>query len=156
MTVENIFFSFFFLLQNGKRITTRVVLSGAVLGVWDRVETQLRGGEDGGQVIRMKVCRLRGSNGMANTIGILVPNECEDELSRELGVDADYIENLNSDETAPKVEPKDETKLLVVKSEIETKIEAEIEAKIEPKIESKNETKIELKSEYDTDVEFVC
>lgn len=136
-------FDFTPLFKVGKRITTRVVLSGSVLGVWDRVEKQLRGGEDGsGQIIRMQVCRLRTNDGRPSTIGILVPYECVDELSYELGADAERIEDIeHSDETPAmeevKIEPKAEVK---VEPSIVPKIEPSIVPKIEPTIVPKIES----------------
>lgn len=121
-------------------------MSGSVLGVWDRVEKQLRGGEDGlGQIIRMQVCRLRTNDGRPSTVGILVPYECVDELSNELGADAERIEDIeHSDETPAiqevKIEPKAEVK-------VKPTIVPKIESTIVPKIEATSVPKIEPKSE---------
>lgn len=147
-------------LQEGKRITTRVVLSGCVLGVWDRVEKHLRGGEDGegGTNTRMQVCRLRASEGQPSAIGILVPNQCVDDLTDELSADAESVESVyfTGDVEAKlpkieKVEPAMNSDLPIkvepqfikieVKSEAEIKTEPQIEpiiqlVKIEPKSES--------------------
>lgn len=111
------------------------MLSGSVLSVWDLVEKQLRGGEDGsGQFVRMQVCRLRTNDGHANTIGIIVPNECVDELSYELEVDAENVEDVKLTSELPK---------------IEAKVEPKVDLKIEPKLETKVEPQAESKMEFD-------
>lgn len=125
-------------IQVGKRITIRVVLSGSVLGVWDRVEKQLRGGEDGsGQFVRMQVCRLRTNDGQANTIGIIVPNECVTELSNELAEDAESVEEVDLSNELSSAMPNIEAK-------IEPKLEVKIEVKIDPETEE-----VEAKMEFD-------
>ncbi|KAJ6650177.1 Protein strawberry notch like 1, partial [Pseudolycoriella hygida] len=79
----------------GKRILTHVVLSGSLLGVWDRIERHLRGGENGlGQFVRMQVCLLRANDGQGSTTGILIPLMCVSELSDELAADAERVEDV--------------------------------------------------------------
>lgn len=113
------------------------MLSGSVLSVWDRVEKQLRGGEDGtGQFVRMQVCRLRTNDGQANTIGIIVPNECVTELSNELAEDAESVEEVDLSNELSSATPN-----------IEVKIEPKLEVKIEPKLEFKIEVKIDPETE---------
>lgn len=139
----------------GRRITTRVVLSGSVLGVWDRVEKQLRGGEDGeGQNIRMQVCRLRSSEeGQASVIGILVNNDCVDELSEELGADAESVETVYSADgleskfpRIQKVEPMEVETAVPIKLEFQSVKAEGSEQQI--KTEIKIEIKAEIKTEF--------
>lgn len=121
-----------------------------MLSVWDRVEKELRGGEDGsGQSIRMTVCRLRSNDSKGNTMGILVPHEVSNGLSYELGRDAVSFENVEfSDETTPtssslgivKVEPK-----------VEVKIEVKVEGNVEPAVLI---PKSEPKVKEEPDIEF--
>lgn len=66
--------------------------------MWDIVEKQLRGGEDGtGQFIRMQIIRLKTMDGL-KTVGILVPYECSDQLSCELAEDAEDITEVDINE----------------------------------------------------------
>ncbi|XP_037040157.1 protein strawberry notch-like [Bradysia coprophila] len=149
----------------GKRITTRVVLSGCVLGVWDRVEKQLRGGlDDEGQIIRMQVCRLRASEGQASAIGILVPNECAEELTQELSVDAEKVENVNftgelESNLIPKIEKIEPLQVeqpiklesQLIKIELKSEAEIKTEAQDPPILQS---LKCEPESEYAMKSEF--
>lgn len=99
------------------RITIRYVLSGSVLGVWDIVERQLRGGEDGtGQFIKMQITRLKTSDGH-KAIGILVPKECAEDLSYELTEGAERVEEQDVQNTK--------------KEQIEVKLDENIDIKIE-------------------------
>ncbi|KAG4074462.1 hypothetical protein HA402_015751 [Bradysia odoriphaga] len=137
--------------DQGKRITTRVVLSGCVLGVWDRVEKEMRGGvDDEGQNIRMQVCRLRASEGQPSAIGILVPNECVEGLTQELSVDAENVERVNftgelESNSIPKIE-----KIEPLKVEVKVELKVEQPIKLESqliKIEVKSEAEIKTESQ---------
>lgn len=114
---------------------TRVVLSGSVLCVWDRVERQLRGGQDESKQ-KIQTCRLRTNDGQASTVGILVPYECVDQLSYELALDAERIEKIDLTNGMPKSE-------LQIEPKVEVKIESQIDLTIVPKMEVKIEPKPE-------------
>lgn len=71
------------------RRRTYTVLSGSVLAVWQRVETQLAGRVASNN--RMQVIRLKTSDGN-KIVGILVPKVCVDSLIADLKRDAEKVE----------------------------------------------------------------
>lgn len=87
---------------------------------------------------RFQVCRLRSKDSRGNTMGIIVPYDCAQDLSYELGRDAITVENVAiSDDVASssgmvKIEPKSEVKPEI---KVEPKSEVKLEIKVEPKTE---------------------
>lgn len=77
------------MFQVGIRRRTYTVLSGSVLAVWQRVETQLAARVSSNN--RMQVIRLKTSDGN-KIVGILVPKLCVDSLIADLKRDAEKVE----------------------------------------------------------------
>lgn len=77
------------MFQVGLRRRTYTVLSGSVLAVWQRVETQLAARVSSNN--RMQVIRLKTSDGN-KIVGILVPKMCVDSLIADLKRDAEKVE----------------------------------------------------------------
>ncbi|XP_055317524.1 protein strawberry notch isoform X2 [Sitodiplosis mosellana] len=73
----------------GLRRRTYTVLSGSVLAVWQRVETQLAARVSSNN--RMQVIRLKTSDGN-KIVGILVPKICVESLIADLKRDAEKVE----------------------------------------------------------------
>lgn len=80
---------FILLFQVGLRRRTYTVLSGSVLAVWQRVETQLAARVSSNN--RMQVIRLKTSDGN-KIVGILVPKVCVESLITDLKRDAEKVE----------------------------------------------------------------
>ncbi|XP_065082597.1 protein strawberry notch isoform X2 [Ochlerotatus camptorhynchus] len=73
----------------GLRRRTYYVLSGSVLSVWSRVENNLAA--RAGSQNRMQVIRLKTKEGN-KIVGTLIPKNCVDHLTRDLGSDSEKVE----------------------------------------------------------------
>lgn len=76
--------------QIGLRRRSYTILSGSILGVWQRIEHQLSARSISNSN-KMQVIRLKLSDG-SKVVGILVPKSCVDDLIGNLSSDAEKVE----------------------------------------------------------------